>query len=302
MLGSNRPHRLRVKTTLLGSAGVLLCWAAAACSGGRSGDAQPSIDSHDVLAAAFSGQSGEWVDLTYAFSSETTYWPTAEGFRLDTVSYGLTEGGYFYSAFNLSSAEHGGTHLDAPIHFSAGKLATDQIPLRYLIGAAVVVDVGDRVAARSTEVDPDYQVTRRDIEAWEVEHGRLPDGAILLLRTGWGARYADRTAYLGTDLNGPEAVPELHFPGLHPEAARWLVDERSIASLGIDTPSIDFGQSALFETHQILYGADIPGFENVARLEALPETGSFVIALPMKIEGGSGGPLRIVAFVPDGVD
>ena len=261
----------------------------------------PEGDLAAVLNEAFSGRSGEWVDLTYAFSAETTYWPTASGFELDTVAWGVTEGGYFYSAFDFSSAEHGGTHLDAPIHFSAGKRATDEIPLDDLIGPAAVVDVSGAVGIGTETVQPDFQVGVEDLRDWESRHGAIPDGAILLLRTGWGTRYADRSAYLGTDRTGPDAVPELHFPGLSPEAARWLVDQRSIAALGIDTPSIDYGQSSLFETHQILYGADIPGFENVAQVEALPATGSFVVALPMKIAGGSGGPLRIVAFVPEGV-
>jgi len=253
-----------------------------------------------VLMAAFSGTSGVWLDLTYPFSESTTYWPTADGFALDTVAFGMVEGGYFYSAFNFSSAEHGGTHLDAPIHFAEGHQAADEIPLSRLIGPAVVVDVQANVRPAAADADADYLVTTEDLEAWEAEHGRLPDGVIVLLRTGWGSRYQDRTAYLGTALTGPAAVPELHFPGLDPDAARWLVGQRSIAALGIDTPSIDFGQSTLFETHQVIYGADIPGFENVANLEALPPTGSFVVALPMKIEGGSGAPLRIVAFVPAG--
>lgn len=254
-----------------------------------------------TLADAMAGEGGTWVDLTYSFSENTTYWPTAEGFRLDTVAFGPTEGGYFYSAFNFSAAEHGGTHLDAPIHFSEGRLATDEIPIDQLIGAATMIDVSTTIDPDDGPPDPDYQVTREDLEAWESRNSRLSDGTILLLRTGWSRHYGDRSSYLGTDLVGPDAVPELHFPGLHPDAARWLVAERSIKAFGIDTPSIDYGQSSLFETHQVIYGANIPGFENVANLERIPATGSFVVALPMKIEGGSGGPLRIVAFVPDGM-
>ncbi|HZD03319.1 MAG TPA: cyclase family protein, partial [Longimicrobiales bacterium] len=220
------------------------------------------------------------------------YWPTARGFELDTVSYGPTEGGWFYAAFNFSAAEHGGTHLDAPIHFARGGATADRIPLDRLIGPAAVVDV-------SASADPDYLVSVDDLTAFESEYGTLVPGAILLLRTGWGPRYGDRLRYLGTELTGPEAVPELHFPGLDPDAARWLVENRDIAAVGIDTPSIDYGQSATFDSHVILYSAGIPGFENVADLETLPSLGSWVIALPMKIQGGSGGPLRIVAWVPD---
>lgn len=239
----------------------------------------------------FDGSGGRWVDLTYAYSKETIYWPTADGFALDEVAYGETDAGYFYSAYNIRTAEHGGTHLDAPIHFARDGMSSDEIPLDRLIAPAVVVDV----TARATR---DYQINIADLNAWERVHGRIPDGAILLFRTGWGERWPDRLRYLGTDREGPEAVAELHFPGIHEEAARWIVDDRKVAAVGIDTPSIDYGQSSAFRSHVILYGANIPGFENVAQLRDLPPIGAFVVALPMKIEGGSGGPLRIVAFIP----
>jgi kynurenine formamidase len=241
--------------------------------------------------AVFDGRAGVWVDLTYPFSSESVYWPTAEGFTLEQVAFGPTEAGHFYAANNFSAAEHGGTHLDAPIHFAAGRQTADAIPVDRLIGPAVVVDVSDRAS-------PDYLIGVADLEDWEARHGRIPDGAILLLRTGWGRFYGDRARYLGTDVTGPEAVPLLHFPGLDPEAARWLVSERTVDAVGIDTPSIDYGQSTTFGSHVALYAANIPGFENVANLEQLPAGGAFVVALPMKIAGGSGGPLRIVAFLP----
>jgi len=245
------------------------------------------------FSAVFDGSGGRWVDLSYTFSEETIYWPTADGFALEEVAYGETDLGYFYSAYNVSTAEHGGTHLDAPVHFFRGGMAADEIPLDRLIAPAVVVDV-------STRASPDYLISTGDLEAWENEHGRIPDGSILLLRTGWGDRWPDRLSYLGTGRTGPDAVPELHFPGIHPDAARWITEQRNIAAVGIDTPSIDYGQSTGFETHVILYSSNTPGFENVANLGAVPESGAFVVALPMKIAGGSGGPLRIVAFVPTG--
>jgi kynurenine formamidase len=249
---------------------------------------QPPTD----VAGVFDGSAGRWVDLTHAFSESTIYWPTdTAGFQLEELAYGPTEGGWFYSSYAFSSAEHGGTHLDAPIHFAEGRRTSDEIPLSSLVGPAAVVDV-------SAHATPDYLVSVEDIQAWESRHGALPDGGILLLHTGWGERWQDRAAYLGTDLTGPEAVSELHFPGLAPEAARWLVDERTVAAVGIDTPSIDYGQSATFDSHVILYADNVVGFENVASLGELPEAGSYVVALPMKIAGGSGGPLRIVAFVP----
>ncbi len=265
---------------------LLLVWIASC--------AQPPEEAPPDPAAVFDGTGGEWIDLTYSYSSETVYWPTAEGFRLEELAYGATPGGWFYAAYNFSSAEHGGTHLDAPIHFAEGRQTNDEIPLERLIAPAVVVDL-------ATPVEPDNMLTVEDLASWEARHGPIPQGAILLVRAGWGSRYHDRTAYLGTALTGPEAVQELHFPGIAPEAAEWLVAERSIAAVGIDTPSIDRGQSTDFRSHVILNGADIPGFENVANMDRLPATGSFVVALPMKIEGGSGGPLRIVAFLPNSV-
>jgi kynurenine formamidase len=234
---------------------------------------------------------GTIVDLTHAFDADTIYWPTAEGFRLEQVAHGVTERGYFYAANQFCTAEHGGTHLDAPIHFYEGRHASEEIPIEQLIGRGVVVDVNENCAT-----DPDYRVPVEDFETWEEEHGRLPEGAIVLLKTGWGDRWGDREAYLGTALTGPEAVPELHFPGLHPDAARWLVTERSIKAIGLDTPSIDYGQSVLFESHVALFEANVPAFENVAHLDRLPPKGFVVAALPMKIRGGTGGPLRIVAW------
>jgi kynurenine formamidase len=234
-----------------------------------------------------------WIDLTYPFSDSTIYWPTAEPFVLETVTAGMTEGGYYYAAYNFSAAEHGGTHLDAPVHFAANGTPADEIPLSRLIGPAVVVDVAGKVAD-----NPDYLVSVEDLSAFEASFGEIPNGAIVLLRTGWGEHWPNRERYLGTAVTGPDAVPQLHFPGLDPGAARWLVAERSISAVGIDTPSIDRGQSIDFSSHRILYEANIPGFENVANLETMPETDGYVVALPMKIEGGSGGPLRIVGVVP----
>lgn len=250
------------------------------------------VPQQDDVAALFS-DTARWVDLTYPFNAATIYWPTAQGFQLEKVADGETEAGYYYAANNFRAAEHGGTHLDAPVHFSRGKHAADQIPLAQLMGPAVVIDVSAKA-----EQNPDYQVTVEDIQAFEETHGPVAPGTIVLLRTGWGSRWPDRVRYLGTAATGPDAVPQLHFPGVDSEAARWLVHNRSVDAVGIDTPSIDSGQSKTFDTHQILYGADIPGFENVANLDRIPQVGTYVIALPMKIEGGSGGPLRIVAVVP----
>lgn len=241
-----------------------------------------------------SGFDGTWVDLTHDFSRNAVFWPTAEKFSKETVSQGITEGGWFYSAYNFASSEHGGTHMDAPIHFAKGALATHEVPLDSLIGPAAVIDVSE-----ASQADRDYQFTVEDLTQWEKQHGRLPDGAILLFKTGYALAWPDPAAYMGTAARGPAAVGKLHFPGLSPALATFLVKERKIRAVGLDTPSLDYGQSKNFMTHRILLAENIPGFENVASLEALPPTGATIIALPMKIRGGSGGPLRIIAHIPD---
>jgi len=238
--------------------------------------------------------SGRWIDLTHDFSAETLYWPTATSFVLEEEFHGPTAQGYFYAANRFCASEHGGTHIDAPIHFAEGHKTVDQLPLDQLTGAAAVVDVSARALK-----DSDYRTTVADLQTWEARHGRIPKGAILLLNTGFARHWPDAKKYLGTDEKGTNAVSKLHFPGLHPDAARWLVTERSIKAVGLDTASIDYGQSKLFETHRILFEKNIPAFENVAALDHLPPAGAYVVALPMKIKGGSGGPLRIVAWLPD---
>src|SRR6185503_258854 len=232
------------------------------------------------------------VDLTYAFDSNSVYWPTAETFKLETDAEGMTEKGYYYSAYRYSAAEHGGTHLDAPVHFAKGRNSVDQIPLDQLTGEGIVIDVTKQCAK-----DPDYLVSVADMESWEKSNGRIPAGSIVLLRTGFGKLYPDRKKYLGTDERGADAVAKLHFPGLDPVAAKWLTENRSIKAIGLDTASIDRGQSTLFESHRTLFEKNIPAFENVANLDQLPVKGFTVIALPMKIKGGSGGPLRIIAML-----
>lgn len=237
---------------------------------------------------------GQWIDLSHDFSDETIYWVTAEPFRRTTVFEGKTEGGYYYSAYNFSGAEHGGTHIDSPIHFAEGKKTVDQIEVNNLIGEAVKIDVSAKTAA-----DRDYQITVEDIRAWETANGKIPEWSIILFQTGFAAKWPDKKAYLGTDQNGPDAVKELHFPGLHPDAAKWLVENRKFKAVGIDTASIDHGQSTMFGSHVALMTNDIPAFENVANLDKLPAKGFHILALPMKIKDGSGAPLRITGFLPE---
>ena len=231
------------------------------------------------------------VDLTHPFDQQTIYWPTARPFTLSPVAHGITPGGWWYAANEFCAAEHGGTHLDAPIHFAEGRWTADQIPLDRLIGPAVVVDI-----AAKTARDADALLTRGDVEAAERASGRIPDGAVVLVRTGWSQRWPDKKRYLGTDAPGDTA--HLHFPGVDGEAAAWLTTARHIRAVGIDTASIDRGMSTDFRAHRAFANANVPIFENLDGLDALPARGATFIGLPMKIGGGSGGPLRAIALLP----
>ncbi len=252
-----------------------------------------------VTLAGFYAQSGapldlsahRLIDLTHAYSPRTVYWPTSPTkFTLDRLSYGKTDGGYFYAANSLCTPEHGGTHLDAPIHFGEGKRTAEQIPLEQLIAPAVVIDVTARATA-----DRDYRLTREEVLAFEKRHGRIPAGSSVLLRTGWSRHWPDAKAYMGDDTPGDAS--KLSFPGFGVDAARLLVEERRAGAIGIDTASIDYGRSTDFMVHRVAAAQNVPAFENLTNLDQLPATGATIVALPMKIEGGSGGPLRAVALV-----
>ncbi len=258
---------------------LLLSILAAAC-------AQPPAPAETLFPA------GELVDLSHTYDETTVFWPTAEDFRLEKVADGVTPQGYYYAANNFATSEHGGTHLDAPVHFAEGAQAVDEIPLDRFFGPVVVVDV-----TAESEKDADYQVTVADFERAEREQGPISPESIVLIRTGFSRRWPDAARYLGTAARGEAAVKDLHFPGLHPDAARWLVENRPIKAVGIDTASIDHGQSTLYESHRALYAANIPAFENLTNLDRLPHRGAHIVALPMKIGGGSGAPLRAVGVI-----
>ncbi len=254
--------------------------------------AQQSAPDTDPIAIGTETQQ-RLVDLTHTFDRSTIYWPTEDGFQLTVEKSGITEQGYFYSANRFAAAEHGGTHLDAPVHFSETGKSVDQLSLERLVGQAAVIDV-----TAACERDTDYQVGVDDLRQWEQQQQRQLVDKIVLIRTGQGRFWNDRARYLGTDQTGPEAVAALHFPGLSGEAALWLTEHRSVKAVGIDTASIDFGQSRRFEAHVTLFKHNIPVFENLANLQSLPTQGAMVIALPMKIGAGTGAPLRIIAIVP----
>ena len=240
--------------------------------------ATPSIDDSKIL------------DLTHAFDDKAIYWPTAKPFKWEKESWGRNAQGNWYAAGRYSASEHGGTQHDAPIHFAEGRQTADQIPVSKLVGPAVVIDVRDSAAT-----DPDYLLSRADVEGWEARHGLIPQGSIVLVRTGWEKHWGDRKTYLGTDKPGDTA--NLHFPGISKEAAA-LIAARKVDAVGLDTPSLDHGPSKTFAAHRELAAANIYGLENVANLDRLPPTGATLIALPMKIAGGTGGPARIIAIIP----
>lgn len=234
----------------------------------------------------------ELVDLSHAYSPSTLYWPTSPGgFTFTPIHVGPTPAGYFYSAYAFASPEHGGTHLDAPVHFDSAGVSVDRVPVARLVARAVVIDVTAKAAA-----DPDYRLTVADVEAFEAAHGKIEPGTMVLLRTGWSARWGNRKAYFGDDTPGDAS--KLHFPGYGEDAARLLVEEREVATIGIDTPSVDYGPSTDFVVHRRGAPRGVANLENLTNLDRLPPTGATVVALPMKIEGGSGAPLRAVALVP----
>jgi kynurenine formamidase len=231
------------------------------------------------------------IDLTHNFDDKTIYWPNAKPFQWEKESWGKSAGGYWYTAARYAASEHGGTHLDAPVHFGEGKMTADEIPLSRLVAPAVVIDISE-----ACEENPNYRLTLDDIASWEKANGQIPDNSIALVRSGWGKFWPDKKKYLGTDTPGDTA--NLRFPGLSREAAEFLAKQRRIEGVGIDTASIDHGPSKDFIAHQVLNSANIYALENVANLERLPAKGATLIALPMKIKGGTGGPARIIAILP----
>jgi kynurenine formamidase len=268
---------------------LVLALAAGGCT-----SPQPAPSTQQTPASApSSAANARYVDLSHDLSAESLFWPTAETFHLKTVAEGVTPGGYYYASNDYSGSEHGGTHIDSPIHFAQGRWTTEQIPLEKLIGNAVVVDVSAQSSANA-----DYRVSVADLTAWEKAHGALEPDTIVLIKTSYSTRWPDAQTYLGTSERGAAAVAKLHFPGLHQEAATWLAEERKVKAVGIDTASIDYGQSTGFEAHRVLCGRNIPVFENLTSLDQLPTRGAMVYALPIKIKGGSGGPLRAIAMLP----
>ncbi len=233
------------------------------------------------------------IDLSHSYDAQTIFWPTEKGFELMRENDGITPKGYYYASNHFSTPEHGGTHLDAPKHFFKNGKTTDKIPLQQLMGKAILIDI-----EKQCYKNQDYRIKVEDIVQWEKLNGTIPQKSILIFRTGFEKYWPNRLKYLGTNERGPEAISKLHFPGLAPETAQWLIQNRQINAVGLDTASIDYGQSTFFETHRILSKNGIVAFENLANLQKLPSKDFQIIALPMKIKGGTGGPLRIIAVIP----
>ena len=229
------------------------------------------------------------VDLTHALGPQAPYW--SEGNSPSPFHAKVTEtyqrDGYFGREIELP--EHFGTHMDAPRHFDPAGKSVDQLPVKNFLAMAVVVDV-----SASVRSNPDYRVTVADLENWVKAHGAMPPGCLVLLRTGWGSRWPSEKQFMNQDAKGV-----MHFPGYSLEAARYLLERVHPVGLGIDTPSIDYGPSKDFEVHRLTMSAGLYHLENVANLEELPPNGACVIALPMKLEGGSGSPARVLALVPN---
>lgn len=232
------------------------------------------------------------IDLSHSYGEDTLYWPTSpSAFEKEELAFGLTDGGWFYSAYSVCTPEHGGTHLDAPVHFAKGGDTTEKIPLENLVAKAVVIDVSEKAAA-----DRNYRLTAEDLREFENRHGKIAPGTIVLLRTDWSQYWPDAMAYLGDDTPGDAS--NLQFPGYGEAAARILAEDRRVAMLGVDSASVDYGKSQDFIVHRIGSAQGVANLENLANLDQLPATGATILALPMKIEGGSGGPVRVVALVP----
>jgi len=232
--------------------------------------------------------------MTYAYDEHTIYWPNAKPFNLTPESRGITERGYWYAANFYAASEHGGTHADAPLHFAENGRTIDQVPLEEWIGPAVKIDTREQCAR-----DRDYLMSSDDIKNWERKYGRIPAGAWVIMYTGIGTQYyPDPVRVMGTDKKGPSALPELSFPAFSRESAEFLIKERNITGIAIDTPSIDYGRSQDFPVHRVICGAGKLGLENIASLDKLPEKGAMLYVIPMLIKGGTGAPARVFAILP----
>jgi kynurenine formamidase len=221
-------------------------------------------------------------DLTHVLGTQFPLFPGAAPFRIEqAVSH--DKDGYYGSI--LTYWEHSGTHMDAPVHFAPNGLFVDQLRIENLVVPAVVINITEKVRR-----DPDAVVTPDDIRAWERRYGRIPDNAAVLMASGWGARAGSVEAFRNTDSSGV-----MHFPGFGKEAIDFLLTERRIAGIGVDTLSLDHGPSTTFAVHYTLLPTNRWGLENLANLESIPPSGATLFVGAPKIASGSGGPTRVMA-------
>jgi kynurenine formamidase len=264
---------------------VWVAWFALSSRLTAAGDGAPARTESLTLDELVSGKL-KIVDLGWSLNDKNPYWPADdyEPFRLKTIAT-IEKNGVLSKAFFCP--EHLGTHLDAPNHFEKNQPAVDRIDAPRLFAHGVVIDV-----APQSSGDADYRLTRSDVAEWEKSYGRIPDGAVVLLSTGWARHWNNYPRYKNQDVEG-----KMHFPGYSAESAKFLVDERNVKGLGIDTLSIDYGLSKDFAVHHVVNGAGRYGLENVAHLDELPPRGFYVVVAPIKIETGSGGPTRLFAIM-----
>jgi len=247
------------------------------------------------IPAAPDVREGVVLDMTYRFGDDSIYWPTGKSFKSEKVFWGINDAGWWYASNDYGANEHGGTHADAPVHFSKSGRTIDQIPLDEWIGPSVKIDV-----TKQCEKNRDYRLTVDDIKDFEKKYGPIPGGAWVVMYTGIGTKYyPDKQQVLGTDKTGKEAVNFLSFPGFSVESAEFLVNERKIRGIALDTPSIDYGKSKDFPVHRVICEADRLAVENIANLDKLPSRGAYLYVIPIPIKNGTGAPARVFAILPE---
>ncbi|PVD24886.1 hypothetical protein C0Q70_15376 [Pomacea canaliculata] len=244
-----------------------------------------------VLSGILSPSAGlEVIDMTLVLAKDTINWPGSPPFNFTILKRGYQTPGFWYEINYFGTAEHAGTHVDAPAHFSQSGWRVHQIPPSSLAGPAVVVDVADKATK-----DADYRLTIEDLQSWEDSHGRIPNKAVVVMYSGWGARYPSPSRVYNT--NNPLDASTFHFPGIHPAAAAWLASQRHVIAVGVDTPSTDYGQSTKYETHVVLGNNNVLGLENLQNVDQLPARGATIAIGLVNLKDGSGGPARILAII-----